>query len=135
MGHVVTFNSIGALICSCNGGKQQIGRGPVQSLLASDGFSYPLGSSGPCPNSSFLDFDVFQLKTNCSSQNSFNEDFVFTDFDLYHQKSFSLVDSSDAHQPSYKVKTDVTAVPDKLLNPCRPGSRNGNNFKCTNSFL
>jgi hypothetical protein len=31
----------------------------------------------------------------------------------------------------FQLPTDVPN--DQLLNPCRPGAKNGNNFKCTNS--
>lgn len=36
----------------------------------------------------------------------------------------------------FRVPSDVPEyVPEALLNPCRPGSRYGNNYKCTNPLL
>ena len=67
---------------------------------------------------SYLDFDVFKLETKCSDPNSFHEDFDFTDYNLYGQKSFALVDSSDTHQPSINLgRTEVTNVSDKFSIP------------------
>ena len=152
MGHVLTFNSVGALICYHNGGQKKIRRRQDVAVVGHTQFYYPLGSSGPCPNSSLLDFDVFQLKTKCSDPNSFTEDDdeleelynqVSPEYDFYHvtlvygdeRRSLSRRKSYPNYNNALQTQRPSYEMPDQLLNPCRPGKRNRNNFKCTNSFL
>ena len=131
-------SSTGEFICSLDGQQQQqtsrserddddviIGDAEVSRLLPADnGLYYPLGSTGPCRPSFLFDFDVFQLKTKCTSAPNLlpreeDEEKQHLDLPIYNR-----VNGDEPNR-----------FHDQLLNPCRPGKRNGNNFKCANSFL
>ena len=159
-GQIVTFNAAGGLVCSQKVRLQKATRWRQDVVIGdhTQPLYYPLGSSGPCPNSSLLDFDVFQLKAKCSDPNSFKEvdeeldsiyNHLYPEYDFYpvtliygddreqlsHRKGPPM--HNNVLQPywSYEMRNDLIPLPDQLLNPCRPGKRNRNNFKCTNSFL
>ena len=163
MGHVLTFNSVGALICSrinCSRQKLIGRRQNVAFIPVDDGLCYQLNSSTPCRSSSgssLVDFDVFKLKPKCSDIKSPVEEYeddeldatynqLYPDYDFYHfvlvggvkknQKRLFLTKSKRRQDSLTSGLFQVpNAFPDQLLNPCRPGSRNGNNFKCRNSFM
>ena len=135
----------------------------LRLMPADNGLYYPLGSSGPCRPSFLFDYDVFQLKTTCTILSLLEEDeedqFDETYNQLYPGNDFyrvSMVDGEEQWQliqrnrfpfAYYKTPNEleryrvidqpngVSRVHDQLLIPCRPGKRNGNNFKCANSFL
>ena len=75
-----------------------------------------------------LGYDVFRLKFKCyngtklltSKQADSDLDAIFDPLSL----------SINQEEEQLILKDDM--VPEPLLNPCRPGSRFGNNFKCTN---
>ena len=142
--------------------KQDVVIGDELRLMpANNGLYYPLGSSGPCRPSFLFDYDVFQLKTTCtilSLPEEDDEDHFDENYNqIYPENNFFRVIGGKEHWQSsqrqgfpfasYKTPiepigyglisklTGVSRVHDQLLNPCRPGSRNGNNFKCANSFL
>jgi hypothetical protein len=160
----MSFSLHGSFVCLANGqkqqtsGKQDVVIGDRSRLLpANNGLYHPLGSSGPCRPSFLFDYDVFQLKTTCTILSLLEED----DDDLFDENYNQLYPENNFYRnehwqssyrqgfpfASYKTPiepigygliskpTGVSRVHDQLLNPCRPGSRNGNNFKCANSFL
>ena len=131
-GQVVTFNSYGVLICSRAVGqslisrRQDVGTGDQLQILSTNDVLNPLGFSIPCQTASSIDYDVFKLKMKCLETNLL-------------EKREKLEENYVQLHPAYaeeeqRPKEDVNRS-DDLLNPCRPGKRNGNNFKCTNSFM
>ena len=130
---------------------QSIIDGQLQLIPADDGLCYPLGSSGPCPIASIFHYDIFKLKSVCVnvlSSNAADSDGLddenynqlYPEYDFYRirftyhgnnrQKSR---DHGINHLIEQKQEAQVlSSLPDKLLNPCRPGEKQGNNFKCTN---
>jgi hypothetical protein len=68
---------------------------------------------------------------------------------MMKRRHSGLINSINRAQPQTKMKNKIqrkqgealtsglfqvpSSVPDQLLNPCRPGAKKGNNFKCTNS--
>jgi hypothetical protein len=125
-GLVLSFSSTGDFICSTDGRQKISIRKEVvpigdddelRWLPADNGLYYPLGSSGPCRPPFLFDYDVFQLKTTCSEKDKDDDQ--------------QLDDETHSHL----VNNGVKRIHDQLLNPCRPGKRNRNYFKCANSFL
>ena len=82
---------------------------PTVLLLLTCSRIEPLGSSDPCEPSHLFDYDVFQLKSTCTAVS------------LFIEKG-----DDDQHLD------DEPGNQQKLLNPCRPGVRKGNNLKCFN---
>ena len=138
-GEIVSFHSDGSLACSldrCRGG----GANRRQQLFEfDDGSCYPLGSSGPCspegrPSFSLLGFNVFELKVSCVP-------FTTTSPNDVINPQISLKKKHSDYGPlQHQIKrlTKPAATNNRLselLNPCRPGARNGNNFKCANSIV
>ena len=136
----------------------------LQLIPADDSLCYPLGSSIPCPNSSlFYDYDFFRRKPKCTNINLFEKeediDEIYNqlspDYDFYqvvlvnsggknkrssNRKKKLIPSSKNKLEPRQEFLTSglfkvPSSFPQNLLNPCRPGSKNGNNFKCKNSFL
>lgn len=108
-------------------------------------------------NNNFLGYDVFKRQAQCVDVSapespyftSFEEDSLLDSifdqlYPYYDDYRVRLVQQNllgkrngteiaDARQDSNTA--GVFQLPGSLLNPCRPGSRNGNNFKCTNPLL
>ena len=137
----------------------------LQSIPADDGLLYPLGSPIPCPNSFLFDYDFFKMKAKCTDINSFEEDDEpfddscdrpsFVDNVPFrvsapifsggrttppnNRKRFIISSKHKMKQRQDSLTSGLFQVPSSfpqdLLNSCRPGSKNGNNFKCRNSAL
>ena len=134
-----------------------------QLIPADDGLCYLLGSSGPCPTVSLtFDYDVFKLSWSCvnvslaaadddeSDDAIYNQipDVIEREYDFYrivlvygnrhesnHRRrgsSQQLIDRKQGVLTSGVFQVPA-ALPDPLLNPCRPGAKQGNNFKCSNT--
>lgn len=125
----------------------------------SDGFCYVLGSQGPCGFSpaQFLGFDVFRRRTQCVDTRSpqspyftsrqedaflaatFNQ--LYANYDSYRVSLVSTslrrneTDAGPDRRQDIINTSGVFQLPGSLLNPCRPGARSGNNFKCTSPFV
>ncbi len=130
-----------------------------------DGFCYALGSLGPCRNQSFqlFGYDVFRRRSTCANVATFDSPyFVSEQEEVFLTNIFSqlLPDYDDyrvilVNDPQSSVgrrnwnATSIrrqgvntagvfqfpASLQDPLLNPCRPGARNGNNYKCTNPLV
>ena len=178
-GQILTFDSVGALICSRNNCRRRNNRSIAAAIddqfqfittTADDGNCFTHSIS--CPVSSSFDFDVFNLNASCvpikkrtelisiveeKERMDANYDQLFPEFDFYR---FVLVHKRNRRQLTTNRRTKFlhsaaginelnrrqdsitggifqvpVALPDPLLNSCRPGSKNGNNFKCANSFV
>ena len=198
-GEVVALDSKGALVCSLDECSQQkkllaqrrqqgfANSDELQRLKADDGRCYPLGSSGPCPSPLLFSYDVFKMKTVCSSSQLFEQDLndldesynqLYPEYDFYrvtfvygkerqkqitnrrthpHQSEafnpiilYKTIEKLDKFTPppisyhSNKRQDVITSgvfqvpgslPPGELLNTCRPGEKNGNNFKCTKATM
>ena len=153
LGQVVTFTrsrALGCLPIQC----QARSNDPLRILVpAADGFCYDLGSRGPCSSlsSQLLAFDVFLQRPRCFEANSptspyfvsAQEDaFLSSTFDALYMYDFyrvSLFQTDDNNRRQDALTSGVfqvpSSLPEPLLNPCRPGARNGNNLKCTNPLV
>lgn len=116
-----------------------------------DGFCYDLGSTGPCSSTQFLAFDVFSLTPRCFDTHSATSPyFTSAKEDVFLSNTFDALYVYDfyrvllAQQGSNNNRQDANtgglfqipaSLPEPLLNPCRPGARNGNNLKCTNPLV
>jgi len=120
-----------------------------------DGRCYPLGSQGPCRQQPFqlLGYDVFERRTVCVNVTAIGSPYFELDEDIdaldenYNQllpefDEFSRVSflNPAGKRQGDALTTGLIQLPsnfpkDPLLNPCRPGSRTGNNYKCTNPIL
>ena len=112
-GLVLSFSSTGEFICELEG-QQQTSSSQQEDVLIGDEFSRLL------PADDGLYYPL-------GSSGPCRPSFLF-DYDVLQLKSTcTAVENGDNDGHHY--------LDDQLLNPCRPGIRNGNNFKCSNSFL
>jgi len=125
-----------------------------------DGRCYPLGSQRPCRSQPFqlLGYDVFERRAVCVNVTAIGSpyfeveeeiDQIDTNINKDYNQLLSKYDdfrvSFFAIKPAGKRQGDahVTGLfhlmsnfpKDPLLNPCRSGARNRNNYKCTNPIL
>lgn len=127
-----------------------------------DDFCYALGTTGPCSSGTslrYFGYDVFLRRGRCADVNSSASpyfasgsedaflDSVFNQL-LPEYDDFRVILTDRRPGASRRNATrrqeTLTAglfqlpafyLTDPLLNPCRPGARNGNNYKCTNPLL
>ncbi|XP_057374681.1 uncharacterized protein LOC130695555 [Daphnia carinata] len=129
------------------------------------GECFALGSTGPCSASQLLGYDVFERQLECvnttdpsspyfslSSQERGLIDRAILDALLLHQfhpddndLQFELIQQAKRGISKSKIqRQDATtagifqlpsSLPDPLLQPCRTGARQGENFKCTNPLI
>jgi len=112
-GLVLSFSSTGEFICALNG-QQQTSSSEQEDVLIGDELSRLL------PADDGLYYPL-------GSSGPCRPSFLF-DYDVFQLNSkCKAVEDGDNADQHYLY--------DQLLNPCRPGIRNGNNFKCSNSFL
>ena len=158
---MVAISPSGTLHCAqsecgdSNDGQQQLVR------FHQDGNCYALSSTGPCPNfwhpqTNFVGFDVFERRAQCVDitapdspyfssvsedaflDSTFNQ--MYAQYDDYRvslvqQQHYGRRNGSAADSRQDTNTAGVFQLPGSLLNPCRTGSRNGNNFKCTAPVL
>ena len=141
----------GALGCSPAAQCLPSSNDPSKRLApARDGFCYDLGSRGPCSSTQFFAFDVFSLTSRCfDARSSSSPYFTSAKEDAFLSNTFDALYVYDFYrvhlvqQANNKRQDANTAglfqipasLPEPLLNPCRPGARNGNNLKCTNPLV
>ena len=125
-------------------------------IVVGDGFCYELGTRGPCSGNQLLGYDIFSNRSGCVdvtdeqspyfiSQEErkqlelrYNQIYVFDDF-TFQVLNRGIRRWFNRRQGlgfgSAGIFRLPTFVPDPLLAPCRPGARNGNNYKCTNPLM
>lgn len=127
---------------------------PTEQLVPNEnGQCLALGSRNACSApTQFFGYDVFQNRGVCVDITDKNSPYfagqdleidqfynqIYPDYDDYR---FIFIPSIKRHllatrkQDSGGVFRFPFSPADTLLNPCRPGKRNGNNFKCTNPLV
>ena len=149
-GRMVAVDPAGRLSCTPVQCPNSRGR---QLVPFRDGRCYQLGTRGPCSSGQLLGFDVLRNQTVCadladSPYSSSATERAELDRN-YNQLSpydvpVVLVSSPAVRrwfQRRQEFGADVNgifqqpAINDPLLSPCRPGARNGNNFKCTSLIV
>jgi len=114
-----------------------------------------LGSRGSCPASGLYSYDVFRGKPTCANifakdspyfkpvEEIQTLDAAYNTYSItsapYRSSKKSIIEEIEVEAIKRQgsntggILQVPSALPDDaLLNPCRPGARNGNNFKCTN---
>ena len=107
-----------------------------------------LGSRGSCPASGLYSYDVFRGRPTCANIFATDSPYFKPTEEIqtldaaYNQQSGSTALYRSDRRPEFIKRQGSntggilqlpSALPDDaLLNPCRPGARNGNNLKCTN---
>jgi len=156
---VVTITGTGNIRCAPS--KCQFNAN-LPLALYNDGLCYALGSQGPCRRqpSQFFGYDVFLRQSLCVNVTSFDLPYSVSEQesnlidDLYKPKAESdrMFLKSDHRKPAGRRDMNATSIrrqesitsgifqlpsrlPNSLLTPCRPGARNGNNYKCTNPHV
>ncbi|XP_045026492.1 uncharacterized protein LOC116919237 isoform X3 [Daphnia magna] len=129
------------------------------------GDCFALGSVGPCSAAQLLGYDIFERQLECVNitdpsspyfSSSFQErgpiDRVMLDALLLHQfhpddndLQFGLIQQAKRGIIKRKIQRQdastagifqlPSSLPDPLLQPCRTGARQGENFKCTNPLI
>ena len=124
-----------------------------------DGRCYQLGTRGPCSSGQLLGFDVLRNQTVCADladspysssateraelDRNYNQRVPFHDVAVilvgWKRKTFNwrskLAGMWRKQDDSDGIFRLPTRISEALLVPCRPGARNGNNFKCTNPLV
>ena len=129
-----------------------------------DGLCYVLGSQGPCRSKEsfqLFGYDVFLRQTLCVNTTAFDSPYfesgqgeMFMDNTFNHLlpefDDYTVFLVTDPQSQFEKRNWNATSsrrqggttaglfqLPTRfpLLNPCRPGSRYGNNYKCTNPLV
>ena len=158
---VVAINSRGILSCTpveCQSIESR-DKEAQQLVPTEDGECYSLGSRGPCPSTThLLGYDIFKRQLECVNiQDPFSPYFVSPGEDafldsLYNQfhpeydfSVFLAKQNSVERNATAQRRQDINTIgvfrlpssplPTTLLNPCRPGARNGLNYKCTNPLV
>ena len=154
----MTIRPDGSLGCtpaecqSIDGGDQSL-----QLVKAEDGECYSLGTQRPCPSTTqLLGYDIFKRQIECVNIQDPSSPYLFSPQEdafldsVYNQlhpeyddfRVFlidkSLVERNDTvqrKQDTFGVFQLPNALPDSLLNPCRPGARRGLNYKCSNPLV
>lgn len=151
-GQVVALGQSGALACLAS--QCQSNDAGRQLAPFGIGFCYEIGSRGPCPESQYFGFDVFLQTVGCVDIRSpgtvyytsveedafldetFNE--LYPDYSDYRVQLVNRRRNATAKRRQFGlggIFQVPSSFPEILLNPCRPGERNGNNFKCTNPLV
>ncbi len=158
-GQVVAISSSGSLRCTpneCQSGRRtgKFLKQQRQLFRNQDGLCYALG--GTCPSSTssrqFYGYNVFRRQGECIDTTrpdspyfaskeeddflaiTFNQ--IFPEYDQFPVFLGSMnqrrngSDTGDRRQDETNT-SGIFQLPGSLLNPCRSGARNGNNFKCT----
>ncbi len=148
-------------IIRCTPSKFQLNAQPL--ALYKDGFCYSLGSQGPCrrqPFQLFGYYDVFQRDNLCVNVTSSDLSYFLSKQeemlidDIFEPKfdderiflvtdTQKLVGKRNWNATSIRRQESITSgifqlptrLPTSLLNPCQPGARNGENYKCTNPLV
>ncbi len=125
-----------------------------------DGLCYALGSQGPCRRQPFqlFGYNVFERRAVCVNVTAIGSPYFELDEDIdelninynhlspeYDNFRFlftrdSAKNSAGKRQGDALLTAGLFQLPanfpkDPLLNACRPGARNGNNYKCTNPVV
>ncbi|KZS08618.1 Uncharacterized protein APZ42_027307 [Daphnia magna] len=130
----------------------------LQLVSTGNGVCYPLGSRGPCTNTSqLLGYDVFKRQLQCvnifdpsspyfsspeedlidSVYNQFVPEYDDYQISLIYQNVVERKDKGQRRQGGNTAGAFQfpSSSPDALLQPCRNGAREGINFKCTNPLV
>ncbi|XP_057374601.1 uncharacterized protein LOC130695482 [Daphnia carinata] len=129
------------------------------------GGCFALGSTGPCSASQLLGYDVFERQLECvNTTDPFSPYFIPSPqesglidralFDARLQRQFHPEDNDLYFGLIQQAKRGIiksriqrqdvntagifelpSSLPDPLLQPCRTGARQGENFKCTNPLI
>ena len=123
-----------------------------------DGHCYILGTTGSCLNHrSLYGYDVLNIETVCADIFAFDSPYYVSDeevelidatynqlYPFYDRFQMILTENLSRKNKFNSLVSERQSaglfqfpenIPIPLLNPCRPGSRNGNNFKCTNPHM
>lgn len=149
-GQVVGFEISGALACV----PSDCPSSTTKQLVRNErGECIALGSLDTCSSpSQFYGYDVFRNRGICVDTSDENSPYSLEleqDLDQFYNQMYPVHDDyqfilirmnrryqkARRKQDSGGVFRFPTSVPDTLLNPCRPGERSGNNFKCTNPLV
>ena len=155
-GRMVAVDPAGRLSCSPVQCPNSRGR---QLVPFRDGRCYQLGTRGPCSSGQLLGFDVLRNQTVCADlvdspysssateraelDRNYNQRVPFHDVAVilvgWKRKTFNwrskltgMWRKQDDLDGIFRLPTRISEA---LLVPCRPGARNGNNFKCTNPLV
>ncbi|EFX63105.1 hypothetical protein DAPPUDRAFT_269070 [Daphnia pulex] len=144
---------------SINGGDD----GRFQQLIPDEkGTCFALGSRGPCSSTQLLGYDIFKRQLQCvvdpfspesppSQQNElvnaaenrqlYSQDYISERIGwIEYLISISLLQRSKLMEPIERqdnagILQVPSSLPDSLLQPCRSGARQGDNFKCANPLV
>ncbi|XP_046441044.1 uncharacterized protein LOC124191993 [Daphnia pulex] len=135
-----------------------------QSRISNDdngdeyGYCYGLGTRGPCSPSELFGYNIFHCQGECADMDdprtpyfsSPEENAILDDvFDRAANEPIKTKNNKSntflcAQRLSRKRRQGINTfgifqqtsrIPTSLLNPCQPGGRNGNNFKCANPLV
>ncbi|KAI9556269.1 hypothetical protein GHT06_018843 [Daphnia sinensis] len=161
-GQVMTISQGGRLFCAPAECPAINGENDSQQQLVPNGKGecFTLGSTGPCPASQLLGYDVFERELECvnitdpsspyfspSSQerglidalllHQFHPDDNDLQFGLIQQAKQGIIKRKIQRQDATTagIFQLPSSLPDPLLQPCRSGARQGENFKCTNPLI
>ena len=117
------------------------------------GYCLALGTRGPCSSRcQFFGYNIFNKRGECvdisdpkspyfsSTEENARLDEIFNKAGKYTKV---VVQKREASHPRTRRQGSNTLgifqqagqIPASLLNPCQPGDRSGNNFKCTNPLV
>ncbi len=144
---------------SINGGDD----GRFQQLIPDEkGTCFALGSRGPCLSTQLLGYDIFKRQLQCvvdplspessSSQPNelvdaaenkelYSQDYISERIDwIEYLITLSLMQRNKLMEPVERqdnagILQLPSSLPDSLLQPCRSGARQGDNFKCANPLV
>ena len=158
LGQVVAFNQAENLQCMpsrCKFNANDL----IPLSPYEDGLCYALGSQGPCRSQPFqlFGYDVFERRTLCVNVTAIGSPYFELDEDIdvldknYNQVSpeyddFRFFFTSDPAQNSAGrrqgdaltaglIQLPANFPKDPMINACKPGAQNGNNYKCTNPVV
>ncbi|XP_057370173.1 uncharacterized protein LOC130691269 [Daphnia carinata] len=159
-GNVVSITPEGRLGCTPEECQSIDGQdNSLQLVSTGSGVCYPLGSRGPCTNTSqLLGYDVFRRRLQCvnildpsspyfsspeeedlidSVYNQFVAEYDDYQISLIYQNAVERKDKGQRRQGGNTAGAlqFPSSSPDALLQPCRNGAREGINFKCTNPLV
>ena len=150
-GQVVSVLSSGALGCARSQCPLSV-RSDDQFARYVDGYCYQLGLQGPCSHSQLFGYDVFQRRAQCAEvvdssspyglsdeesallDSTYNQRYEYDDVRVLFGDHNDQLDERQETNALGIIRLPVV-VNDVLLPSCRPGSRTGNNYKCTNPLV
>ena len=162
---MVTLSQGGRLFCTpdeCQASNISNSNSSMSFIPSDKGPCQAIGSRGTCSSVQFLGYDVFKRQLQCTNvTDPTSPYFSFLRERRFDKKIFSQMpqierkqrkidvpvktvhqnlliktnDTNNRRQGTFGIFQVPSSVSNSLLQPCRPGVRNGFNQKCTNPLV